>query len=91
MADHTVRMTPDTDGYATYALVCHHGDDVYWSTVEDGSRTPGPYECWIRSWFDELGGELLGAHDAWPTFEFPVRLDGGNGWDDAPILVPEVD
>ena len=74
-----------------WRLVCTHGPEAFRSTLEDGADD-GTGECWIRSWWDECGVDMIADDpmNPWPKpvapFRLPVDIDG-NGWEDEPTFI----
>lgn len=72
MSSHRLFLTPDEGGMVAWRLECSHPAGEYASCEEDGTPIE-PYECYLVSWFDNVGAELLGQSD-WPTFTLPVKV-----------------
>ena len=87
MSGHALEFTGDPT--SPWRLICNHGPEAFRSTLEDGTDD-GTGECWITSWWSEMGEGLL-AQGPWPApvapFRLPIAVEG-NGWDWGPMLVP---
>lgn len=89
-ADHSLHL--DGDPRWNWRLSCDHEPGGRWASYENqGDAEPVSEECWLRSWWDELGLEMLkDAPDVWDgVTSVPIPLDHeGDGWSDGPLLVP---
>ena len=86
MTDHQLRLTAVEEGWTGWELDCTHGDSLrfhYYPNVEGG---PGvrQSQCWLQSWWSELGAELLNL-TATPalraTLTFPLPVKPSDDWD----------
>ena len=69
---HTIRPTVDMAG-VTWLLECTHGPTGWTGTDEFGRALPEDGTCWLQSWWDEQGEDLL--RPPWPkTITFPALV-----------------
>ena len=90
----------EPEGYAMWRLTCEHApDDDGWHPMVETSpvgvvgtvleREP---ECWLMTWWDAIGQELLGEFKG-PIATFPIAVvpDGTWTFDDGGSIVPAPD
>lgn len=90
MTDHQLRLT----GHPVYdwELECTHDSGAPgWRTCDEAGEYVSD-ECWLRSWWDELGMEMVtddDRHGPWPTPTGPsIPVAVLDGTQDEPLLVP---
>ena len=98
MGDHLLHIDGiQEEGYPHWRLSCKHAAGGRWRVVlQDG--TPDPNfdndECWLLSWWEHLGSELLDRFDGPITLPIPVEpknWDYDNGGTIGPIEEVESD
>lgn len=87
MSSHLIHLTPDEGGMVGWRLECTHPDGEFASCEEDGTPLE-PYECYLVSWFDNVGAELLAKSD-WPTFTMAVEVAPRSHYWGEPELVTD--
>ncbi len=96
MADHFLYLTGIDGGYAEWDFACNHSDAdrKWWPTNPDGTPiyTIDGDECsycWLWSWWDGLGNELIGniALPKGVTFPLPVRPSDDWNYDNGGTIV----
>ena len=89
MADHLLGIDRVDEGGVDWTFSCAHDpDDTRWfSRDPDGSITS--HDCWLMSWWDGCGPELLNLEDGVTRIPMPVRPDDGWDYDNAGSLVAD--
>ena len=92
MADHLVTITAIEQGYPVWSFECRHGNsfgDRRWDcTTATGEPDPAMAgECWLKTWWDELGSELLDITGPITALPIPVRPNSDWSFDDGGSLV----
>lgn len=83
-ADHHLRQSGNP---TEWDLTCDHEPGGRWLSIdEDGS--PWSDDCWLMSWWEDAGTELLSEDFSirWPAG--PVIPVEPKQWDEAPVLIP---
>ena len=90
MTDHLVHVDAIHDGYVQWRFECCHVPGGQWRvTLPDGELDPNfdECDCWLMSWWDAMGSELLYA-DA-PITSFPIAVEPHEwSYDDGGTLEP---
>lgn len=77
-------------GYPTWRFTCDHGpNDPAWipRRIEDGEPDTDLGDCYLASWWDACGDELIDAIPGPITFPIPVRPSDGWDFEDGGTLV----
>lgn len=82
MTAHLLHLDEVDEGEAIWRFTCHHDeDDPAWIyRLPDGTPDPTNLgDCWLESWWDAEGGELLDLRG--PIMTFPVPVGPSDDWD----------
>ena len=84
LSDHLLRITGIDSGWTGFQLDCTHGDDIrfhHYPVVEGGPRIQRA-ECWLQTWWSELGAELIVIpDDPDGCLSFPLPVKPSDDWD----------
>lgn len=81
--DHLLHITEVHDGYTSFDLTCEHTPDSEWNDPRHG----GTGDCWLKSWWEGFGNELLGPMD--PPFVWPLPVTNEGCGEDCSIVKDE--
>ena len=90
--DHHLHIVEIYEGSAEFRMTCEHPPvdlDSRWVTVRPDEDWQPDVEagCWLMSWWDEIGSELLGIIKGPFVWPLPVRPCDDWNFDDAGALV----
>lgn len=72
----------ECNGYPRWRLTCEHAAvelaREWRSTMLNSEPDPDWDGCWLRSWWDEVGSELLEINQ--PIHSFPIPVKPGDDW-----------
>lgn len=84
MSDHLLHLARiGEEGYAEFQFTCEHamGAAKWRYRNPDGSYDGNSStECWLKSWWDAVGSEILDAIEG-PITQFPIPIKPSDDWD----------
>ena len=90
MSDHLLRLDEVDSWGPAWKLTCHHNAKSRWfSTDKEG--VVESEDCWLATWWEGLGSELLNLKDVSMRFPMPVRPSDDWDYDNGGRLVCETE
>jgi hypothetical protein len=83
MTEHLLYLESADDWGPSWWMECRHGPSPKWNQYTYEGVVHVDEQCWLQSWWENLGSELLKlkfAKDAQPTFPLAVRPS--DDWDE---------
>jgi len=77
MSNHLLHIDGIEEGHPYWRMTCEHaiGAAAWRYRKPDGSFTGDPTECWLKSWWDDIGAELVVVRVPVTVLPIPVRPD----------------